>query len=136
MPARVLQQLDSTGELLRAVGAEVDALEALCAGIERAMMAGRWEELGAALAESRRVQHALENAMHDAQSARTEGFDAEISQRLRRVFTIRENQMARLLQYRNAVGERLAAIARLKTVARRIGTAHAAPRLGALDELS
>lgn len=128
--------MDNGEELLRAVRAEVDALEALCGDVERAMMASRWEELGTALGDSRRVQHALQNAMHDARDARTDGFDAEIFQRLRRIFAVRENQMARLRQYQNAIGERLTAIARLKTVARRIGTAHAAPRLGVLNELS
>lgn len=131
-----MRQLDSGEALLHAVRAEVDALEALCGDVERAMMASRWEELGTALAGSRRVQHALQNAMHDARDVRTGGFDAEIFQRLRRVFAVRENQMSRLRQYQNAVGERLSAIARLKNVARRIGSAQAAPRLGVLNELT
>jgi len=131
-----LRQLDSGEVLLRAVRAEVEALEALCGDVERAMMASRWEELGTALAGSRRVQHALQNAMHDARDVRTDGFDAEIFQRLRRIFAVRENQMARLRQYQNAVGERLNAIARLKNVARRIGAAQATPRLGVLNQLS
>lgn len=122
--------------LLGAVCEQIQALESLCGVIEHAMMSGNWDELGSALADSRRIQHALENAMHDAREARSENFDAEATARLRRIFSIRENQMSRLRQYQDAIGDRLTSIARFKNVARRIGTARARSRLGALDQLS
>lgn len=131
-----MPQLDSTEVLLHAVRDQIDALELLCAAIERAMMGGQWEDLGTALADSRRVQHALENAMHDARDVRSESFDAEAFQRLRRIFAVRENQMVRLRQYQDTVSDRLAAIARFKSAARRIGSARTQSRLGALDQLS
>jgi len=131
-----LQQLVSPDARLRAIQAEVESLERLCADAERAMMGARWDDLGTALGESRRVQHALQNAMHDAVDVRDESFDAAVFAKLRWIFSIRENQMARLRHYHDAIGERLRSIAQLKSVAHRIGAQHAQPRLGLLNQLT
>lgn len=133
---RVLQQSVNRDERLLAVQFEVDALERLCADVELAMTAGRWSDLDIALRESRRVQHALQNAMHEAQTVRDEAFDATVQAKLRWIFTIRENQMARMTYYRDAISERLQSIARVKSVARRVGAQHAQPRLGNLNQLT
>ena len=131
-----MQQSVNHDERLLAVQSEVDALERLCADVEVAMTAGRWTDLDVALRESRRVQHALENAMHDSQSVRDEAFDGAVQAKLRWIFTIRENQMARMKYFRDAISERLQSIALAKSVARRVGAQHAQPRLGNLNQLT
>lgn len=131
-----MQQSVNHDERLLAVQSEVDALERLCADVEVAMTAGRWTDLDVALRESRRVQHALENAMHDSQSVRDEAFDVAVQAKLRWIFTIRENQMARMKYFRDAISERLQSIALAKSVARRVGAQHAQPRLGNLNQLT
>jgi hypothetical protein len=118
------------------VRTEVEALERLCADVERAMMSGRWDDLSVALAESRRVQHALQNAMHEAAGARDEAFDATVYAKLQWIFAIRENQMARLRHYQGSISERLQSIARAKSVARRVGVERTPSRLGTLNQLT
>jgi len=100
------------------------------------MMSGSWDDLSVALTESRRVQHALQNAMHDAAGVRDESFDGAVYAKLQWIFAIRENQMARLRHYQDSIAERLQSIARLKNVARRVGAERAPSRLGTLNQLT
>jgi hypothetical protein len=122
--------------LLDDVRSELAALEALCGEVERGMMARRWDQLGTVLAESRRVRHALQNAMDAARDARDERFDTEIFQRLRYLYAVRENQIARLRTYQHSVRERLSLIARWKNAARTLGSHGRKSKLGTLDRLS
>ncbi len=103
----VLQPSANPQALLAAVEEALRELEALCGRAERALMLRSWGELHAALADSRRVTHALANAMDDARTVRDAAFDEDVFRRVRYVGAIRENQMARLCHYRDAVGERL-----------------------------
>ncbi len=124
-------------QLLAAVEGHVGELEALCASIERALMRRNWSEMDAAISDSRRITHALQNAMDDAQGARSEAFDAAIMRRLRQIEAVRENQMTRLQQYQDAVGERLQVLARWKSALRSMSKPDASrSRLGCLDQLS
>ncbi len=115
---------------------ELAALETLCGEIERALMTRTWSRLEAALADSRRTMHALENAMDAARSERDTEFDNAIDARLRYVFAIRQNQMARLQQYHDALGERLKLLARWKHALRSLGSGRSPKRLASLDRLS
>ena len=99
-------------------------------------MTRNWESLEAAIADSRRITHALQNAMDAATEVRTKEFDDAIFARLRYVNAIRENQMARLQQYHEAVGERLQLLTRWKQALKSIGSRHAQPLLGSLNQLS
>jgi hypothetical protein len=89
-------------------------------------MRRRWDELNDAIADSRRVMHALQNAMDESNAVRYQEFDDEVGRRLRAVQAIRQNQMSRLQQYHDAVGERLRLISRwkaaLRTFSSRSGT--------------
>lgn len=126
---------DNVEPLLEAVDLTVRELERLCANLERALVRRRWDELERAIADSRRVTHALHNAMDEAKPARSADFDESIFRRLRHIHAIRQNQMARLQQYHDAVGERLQLMARWKAALRSMSPA-AAPRVQAVDGLT
>jgi hypothetical protein len=122
--------------LLKAVQDELAALEAHCGQLERALMNRQWDLLETAIADSRRITHALQNAMDAAKDARTKEFDDAVTARLRYVFAIRENQMARLRHYHDAVGERLQLLTRWKHALKSIGSRRPLSRLSSLDQLS
>lgn len=130
-----MQQSASDEILLGAVECSIRELEMLCGRAERALMLRRWEDLDQTIADSRRATHALQNAMVDAQSARSTAFDESIMRRLRYVAAIRENQMTRLQQYHDAVGQRLQLIARWKSALKSLGDGKP-PQLSALNRLS
>lgn len=130
-----MQPSDNAHNVLSAVESALGELEALCGRIERALMLRQWPELDAAIADSRRLTHALQNAMDDARDLRTKEFDENVFRRLRYIHAIRENQMARLQQYHDAVGERLRLIARWKSALRSISAKIPSSRLAALNEV-
>ncbi|HKU68663.1 MAG TPA: hypothetical protein VJP85_12875 [Candidatus Baltobacteraceae bacterium] len=103
---------------LVAVDSTLRELETLCGRMERALTTRNWPEIDAAVSDARRVTHALQNAMDDAAPARTKAFDEHVFARLRYVGAIRENQLKRLQQYRDAVGERLQLLGRWKSALR------------------
>lgn len=109
-------------------------MEAICGRAERALMMRHWDDLNQTIADARRVTHALSNAMDDARGFRDAEFDEGIMRRLRYVGAIRENQMTRLQQYHDAVGQRLQLIARWKSALKSLQHGRA-PRLSALDSL-
>ncbi|HLI95036.1 MAG TPA: hypothetical protein VKT72_02995 [Candidatus Baltobacteraceae bacterium] len=132
-----MQQSANREALLGAVESALRELEALCGRLERALMTRRWEDVESAMADSRRMTHALQNAMDDALSVRDAAFDEQIMHRLYYVRAIRQNQMTRLQQYRDAVGERLQLIARWKAAVKSMGRGKAPkPRLSAVDGLT
>ena len=128
--------MDNRHPLLGAVESAVRELEGLCGVIERALMQRRWDELEQAMNDSRRVTHALQNAMEEARDARDAAFDERTFRRLRHVHVIRENQMLRLQHYHQTVGERLQLVTRwksaLKSIASRLPES---TRLSALNDL-
>lgn len=90
--------------------------------MERTLQKRDWNEIEGAIADARRVTHALQNAMDEAAPARTKAFDDHVLQRLRYVGAIRDNQMKRLEQYRDAVGDRLHLLARWRSALRTLST--------------
>jgi hypothetical protein len=132
-----LQQSASREALLGAVESTLRELETLCGRLERALMTRRWKDLDGAIADSRRITHALQNAMDDARPVRDGAFDERVMRRLRYVHAIRQNQIARLQQYHEAVGDRLHLIARWKAAVKSMGRGRAPkPRLTAVDRLT
>ena len=128
--------MDKREALLGAVDGAVRELEGLCGTIERALMQCRWDDFEQAMSDSRRVTHAIENAMHDAAQVRDAAFDERIQRRLRHVHVIRENQMLRLQQYHQAVGERLHLVTRWKSAIKSIAARLPEPvRISALNDL-
>lgn len=94
--------------------------------MERALQKRDWKEIEGAIADARRVTHALQNAMDEAVPARTKAFDDHVLQRLRYVGAIRDNQMKRLEHYRDAVGDRLHLLARWRSAIRSLSARTAA----------
>lgn len=107
--------------MLDAVLAEVTHLELLCNEMELALREVNFDRLNVALADARRTMHAFENAMDAAKKLRTEHFDAAVFARLRKIYDVRDGQQRRLELHRDALGDRLAGIARWKAYARSIG---------------
>ena len=118
MRVRALQQSANADPRLVAVDSTLKELEALCGRMERALVKRDWPEIDTAIADARRVTHALQNAMDEAAPVRTQAFDDGVFQRLRYVGAIRDNQMKRLQQYREAVSERLHAVGRWRAALR------------------
>ena len=131
-----MQQSVSGEILLNAVEAALREMEVLCGRAERALMMRRWQDLDATIADARRATHAFQNAMHDAQSVRDAAFDGNVMRRLHYVAAIRENQMTRLQQYHDAVGERLRLVARWKSALKSLAVRSARRNISALDSLS
>lgn len=101
--------------------------------MERALQNRDWTEIEGAIADARRVTHALQNAMEEAAPVRTKAFDDHVRQRLRYVGAIRDNQMKRLEHYRDAVGDRLHLLARWRSAMRSMsGRAASGPSLNDL----
>lgn len=97
------------------------AMEHLCDDMEAALAGRKWVALQRSFGDARRLAHALKNAMENAAPARDELFDARVRARVQRVVAVRDDQLARLRSYRDAVSERLQAIAKHKAFARAIG---------------
>lgn len=131
-----MQQSADAAALRAAIEREVGELEALSGRFERCLMRRDWDDMDAAMADARRITHALQNAMDAAGSVRDAGFDEQIYRRLRMVYALRSQQMERLQQYHAAVGERLHLISRWKNALRSMSAKRAASRLGSLDQLS
>lgn len=111
-----------SAETLRAaVEREVTALERLCEDMEAALAGRKWIALQRSFGDARRLSHALKNAMESATAVRDADFDARMYARIRRVSAVGDDQLARLRSYRDAISERLQAIAKHKAFARSIG---------------
>lgn len=107
---------------LEAIAATVTGLEQLCNELEFALRETDWPRMDAAIADTRRTMHALENAMADATPVRTVEFDKAIFARLQRVYSVRDEQMKRLTAVHEEIAERLRALSRWKGYARSIGS--------------
>ena len=132
-----MRQLDNRELLLAGVERELRALEDLCGTLERALMHKCWDDLGRAITDSRRITHALQNAMDDAREVRDAKFDEQVDRRVRYVHAIRQNQMTRLQQFNGAISERLQLLGRWKSALRSMpGPERAVSRLASLDQLT
>ena len=128
--------MDDAGALRAAIEREVGELERLCSDLEKSLVAGDWNAAGNALRSSRRATHAFLNAMDAAGAARDEAFDLAIHTRVRRVFDIREDQLARLHAFRDGIGQRLQTLSRWKSFAGAVGGKKAPAQRAGLDETS
>lgn len=122
-------------EALAAIEREVADFERLCGELERALVAGDWNAAGNAMRDSRRTMHAFMNAMEAGADARDDAFDAGIYERMRRIFDVREDQLARLRAFRDGVGERLKTLSRWKTFVQTMGGKRAPKRTAGFDRL-
>jgi hypothetical protein len=132
-PGPRLPASDKAGAARAAVVQEVAELERLCGDLERSLVAGDWNEVGNALRSSRRTTHAFLNAMEAAAPHRDEAFDRAVNARMRRVFDVREDQLARLETFHSGVGARLKQLSRWKEFAASVGSKRAPARTLGLD---
>jgi hypothetical protein len=115
-----------------AIEREVSEIERLCLDLERSLVSGDWNEAGNALRSTRRAMHAFANAM-EACPDRDEAFDQTIRARMRRVYDVREDQLARLIAFRDGIGERLKTLSRWKAFASSMGVKRAPKRTAGFD---
>lgn len=125
---------DDAATARAAVEREVGELEKLSGELEKSLVAGDWNAVGNTLRSSRRTTHAFLNAMEDAAPYRDEAFDQKINKRMRRVFDVREDQLARLETFHTDVGERLKTLSRWKAYAGSMGTKRAPSRTAGFDK--
>ncbi|HZY98888.1 MAG TPA: hypothetical protein VFE36_04905 [Candidatus Baltobacteraceae bacterium] len=116
-----------------AVEREVSELERLCGVLETALIAGEWDDASDALREARRATHAFRNAMEAAAAGRDAEFDEAIYQRVKRVYDARQDQIERLSEFRDQVGQKLQTLSTWKIFARSIGAKHAPARTLGFD---
>lgn len=119
-----------------AIEREVSELERLCSMLEAALVAGEWDDASKALHAARRTTHAFRNAMEAAAGSRDEAFDEAIYQRVKRVYDARQDQIARLTEYRDRIGGRLQTLSTWKIFARSIGAKNAPARTLGFDSSS
>lgn len=119
-----------------AIEREVSELERLCSMLEAALVAGEWDDASKALHAARRTTHAFRNAMEAAAGSRDEAFDEVIYQRVKRVYDARQDQIARLTEYRDRIGQRLQTLSTWKIFARSIGAKNAPARTLGFDSSS
>jgi hypothetical protein len=121
------------GSEREAVEREVIELERLCGLLEKALVAGEWDDASQALRESRRATHAFRNAMEAAAGKRDEAFDEGIYRRVKRIYDARQDQIERLSGFHDQIGQRLQTLSTWKIFARSIGAKHAPSRTLGLD---
>ncbi len=125
---------DDAAAARAAVEREAGELEKLCGELEKSLVAGDWNAVANALRSSRRTTHAFLNAMEAAAPHRDDEFDKKINKRMRRVFDVREDQLARLETFHGDVGERLKTLSRWKAYAGSIGSKRAPARTAGFDK--
>lgn len=116
-----------------AVEREVSELERLCAMLERALVGGEWDDASEALHAARRTTHAFRNALEAAAGSRDDAFDEAVYRRVKRVYDARQDQIARLTEYRDQIGRRLQTLSTWKIFARSIGAKNAPARTLGFD---
>ena len=117
-----MQQSANEGQAaLEAVARDINELERLCVEIDVSINERNWDRLGAALADSRRVTHSMQNAMGDATPYRTAEFDKAAFARLQQIYAYRQERMEVLKQAHEEIGDRLRQLSRWKEYARSIG---------------
>jgi len=118
---RLPRSADASRAALEAVAKEIKELERLCIEIDAAVVAEDWARLNAAIADSRRVTHGLENAMAEAKPYRDASFDKAAFARLQQIYSYRQERMKAVEETHHEIGERLRALSRWKGYARSIG---------------
>ncbi len=125
--------VDSGQTLLEAVARDVNELERLCIEIDASINERNWKRLGAALVDSRRVTHAVQNGMGDAVAYRTAEFDKAVFTRLQEIYAYRQERMNALQEIHDDIGQRLRQLSRWKTYARGVTIGEGTRRSAGLD---
>jgi hypothetical protein len=124
-----------SADALDGVAREINELERLCGEINAALDERNWARLAGAIADSRRVTHAMENAMADAMPYRDARFNQAVFARLQRIFSYRQERMRELEAFHHEVAEKLKQISRWKVYARSLGSREPIKRTTGLNQL-
>jgi len=98
--------------------ANVALLEKSLVRSEDLLVARAWSELEMQLAEQRRITHAIAIDIAQSDGERPADFNLELRRRLQAIEMRRADQMRRLEAFHDAVGTRLAVMARAKAMRR------------------
>lgn len=112
------------GRQIVALMNEFDASVSLA---EEFLLARAWPELKAALADQRRLTHAVSNLVAASKGRRPEAFNEELRRRLRTIEEKRADQRRRLVAFRDAVGSRLTMLGRAKAMQRAVRSTDGPP---------
>ena len=102
----------------REIVALVTELEGLVVAAEELLIERDWSRLEQSVSDQRRVMHALEKAMSATAGERPEAFERELQMRVARIARRGADQLQRLEAFRDAVGSRLAVMAKAKAMRR------------------
>jgi hypothetical protein len=102
----------------REIVALVTELERLVVAAEDLLVRRDWPALEVSARDQRRVTHALEKVMDATAGERPAQFERELSARIARIARRRADQLRRLEAFRDAVGARLATMAKAKAMRR------------------
>jgi hypothetical protein len=126
---------DPSRAALEHIASAIAELERLCLEIDGAIEARAWPRLAAAIADSRRVMHEVENAMGDGAAYRTPEFDKAAFERLQQIFSYRAERLDSLQAIHNEIGERLKQLSLWKTYARAVVPKDLPRRSAGLDSI-
>ena len=126
---------DPARAALEHIAAAINELERLCLEINAAIDAHDWKRLNAAIADSRRVTHEVENAMGEGAAFRTPDFDKAAFERLQQVFSYRAERLNTLQDIHREIGERLRKLSLWKTYARAVAPKERTRRSAGLDSI-
>lgn len=124
---------DQSRAALEHIAAAINELERLCLEINAAIDARDWARLSAAISDSRRVTHEVENAMGEGAAFRTPDFDKAAFERLQQVFSYRADRLDTLQKIHDEIGDRLKQLSLWKTYARAISPKEKPRRSAGLD---
>jgi len=102
----------------REIVALVTELEQVLVAAEALLVARDWPALERSVLDQRRLTHALEKAMEATAAERPPEFESELRLRIARIARRRADQLRRLEAFRDAVGSRLATMAKAKAMRR------------------
>lgn len=113
---------------------ELRGLEVSVADAERAIAENDAEAAETSFADQRRIQHALENAMHDARALRTPESDRAVLDRLSLIGIARDRQIATLKKVRAELSAKINTLNTWKRASRRWLSGFEGKRNGRLDQ--
>jgi hypothetical protein len=113
----------------------IQELEQLCSQAEQELVALRWGHLVMTLADQRRLLAALTNEVHATVGIRSPKYNAQLRHRVARIYAVRDNQLKRLVSFRDNVRNRLTTIAKVKQMRRTFGAYKPPAGRGHLDAL-
>lgn len=127
--------MSQSAEATRRIAELLTELERQCSLLEEQLVALAWPQLTATLADQQRTLAELTNLVYSSKDARTPEFNAKVKRRIARIDAVRNDQLKRLVAFRDNCRARLTMIAKAKQARRSIygQTAQQSRGLGRLN---